>query len=133
MKLNKKGQIVKFHTVKEDEDPKMLYVVLDLAVDGDRPRARIVAINSSLRFPPINVVRLGDLEVVELETWDLIGEVVTVLKDDGFKVLGRVVKVNEAKVWLDLLLQDKGVETNVYLTLIDREGKEQHGRLIVQR
>jgi len=61
----KEGQIVRFHTVFEDEDPLLLYMTLWVGTDSERPRAAIYAINSGLPWPPINVVRLGDLEVVD--------------------------------------------------------------------
>lgn len=36
----------------------------------ERPRADIQALNTGLSFPPISKVRLGDLEIVEVDTND---------------------------------------------------------------
>jgi hypothetical protein len=63
----KRGQIVKFHTPLPDEDPNLLYVVLEAHYDVDIPRARIKALDTGFAFPPINVVRAGELEVVEID------------------------------------------------------------------
>jgi hypothetical protein len=59
------GQIVKFHTPQDDEEAKMRYVTLEVHDGDDRPRAHIRAVNSGLSIPPVNVVRLGDLVVVD--------------------------------------------------------------------
>ena len=66
MKSILKGNIVKFHTPLPEENPNQLYVVLEVIADDERPRADIQALNTGLSFPPINTVRLGDLEVVEV-------------------------------------------------------------------
>ena len=71
MKPNKKGQIVKFHTPYKDEDPKQLYVVLEVFGDGDRSRAKIFPLNTGLSFPPVNVVYAKDLEVDDKQTFEL--------------------------------------------------------------
>jgi hypothetical protein len=93
-----KGQIVKFHTPLPEENPNQLYVLLEVIADDERPRADIQALNTGLSFPPINTVRLGDLEVVEVNTNDLIGHKVTINKSDYSQVEGRVIKVSEQKV-----------------------------------
>lgn len=59
----KRGQIVKFHTPFEDENPDQLYVVLEIHLNTDRPRALIQALNTGLPFSPSTVVRVADLEV----------------------------------------------------------------------
>ena len=41
MKPNKQGQIVKFHTPLEGENPEQLYVVLEVIEDDSRPRVGI--------------------------------------------------------------------------------------------
>ena len=91
MRPTKKGQIAKFHTPLVDEDPNQLYVVLEVIEDNERPRADIQALNTGLSFPPINTVKLDDLEVVEVNTDDLIGHKVTINKSDYSKVNGKVV------------------------------------------
>jgi hypothetical protein len=131
MKPTKQGQIVKFHTPLADEKPNQLYVVLEVIEDDERPRAEIQALNTGLSFPPINTVRLGDLEVVEVDTNDLIGHKVTINKFDYSQVEGRVIKVSEQKTEVNLSNGVHGVETNVWLTVVDNNGKEHIGTLFV--
>jgi len=131
MKPTKEGQIVKFHTPLPDESPDQLYVVLEVIADDERPRADIQALNTGLSFPPINSVRLSDLEVVEVDTQDLLGHKVTINKSDFSQVEGKVIKVNEQKIQLDLSRGISGVETNVWLTVLDDQGVEHLGTLYV--
>jgi hypothetical protein len=131
MRPNKIGQVAKFHTPLPDENPNQLYVVLEIIEDDERPRADIKALNTGLSFPPINTVKLDDLEVVEVDTADLVGHNVTINKADYSQATGKVVKVSEQKIMLDLTKGVKGVETNVYLTIEDENGKEHTGTLFV--
>ena len=131
MKPNKQGQIVKFHTPLKDENPEQLYVVLEVIEDDERPRADIQALDTGLAFPPINTVRLNDLEVVKVSTQDLIGHYVTIDKSDYSQVHGKVISVNEQNINLDLTNGINGVETNVYLTVVARNGKQHIGTLNV--
>jgi transcription antitermination factor NusG len=131
MKPIEKGQIVKFHTPLPEENPNQLYVVLEVIADDERPRADIQALNTGLSFPPINTVRLGDLEVVEVDTNDLIGHKVTINKSDYSQVEGRVIKVSEQKIEVNLSNGVYGVETNVWLTVVDNDGIEHLGTLFV--
>jgi hypothetical protein len=131
MRPTKKGQIAKFHTPLADENPEQLYVVLEVIKDDERPKADIQALNTGLSFTPINTVRLDDLEVVEVNTQDLIGHQVTINKSDYSQVKGKVVKVSEQNIMLDLSKGITGVETNVWLTIIDKNGIEHLGTLFV--
>ncbi len=131
MRPNKIGQVAKFHTPLPDENPNQLYVVLEIIEDDERPRADIKALNTGLSFPPINTVKLDDLEVEEVDTTDLVGHNVTINKADYSQASGKVVKVSEQKIMLDLTKGVKGVETNVYLTIEDENGKEHTGTLFV--
>lgn len=131
MKPNKIGQVAKFHTPLPDENPDQLYVVLEIKEDDERPRADIKALNIGLSFPPINTVLLDDLEVVEVDTADLVGHQVTINKADYSQATGKVIKVSEQKIMLDLTKGVKGVETNVWLTIEDESGKEHTGTLFV--
>lgn len=131
MRPNKNGQVAKFHTPLPDENPDQLYVVLEIKEDDERPRADIKALNTGLSFPPINTVLLDDLEVVEVDTADLVGHEVTINKADYSQATGKVVKVSEQKIMLDLTKGVKGVETNVWLTILDESGKEHTGTLFV--
>lgn len=131
MKPNKPGQVAKFHTPLPDEDPDLLYVVLEIKEDVEKPRADIKALNTGHSFPPINTVLLDDLKVVEVDTSDLIGYEVTIQKEDYSQAIGRVVKASEQKIFLDLTKGEKGVETNVWLTIQDKNGIEHTGTLFV--
>lgn len=131
MRPNKIGQVAKFHTPLPDENPNQLYVVLEIIEDDERPRANIKALSTGLSFPPINTIKLDDLEVVEVDTADLVGHNVTINKADYSQATGKVVKVSEQKIMLDLTKGVKGVETNVCLTIEDENGKEHTGTLFV--
>lgn len=131
MRPNKQGQIVRFHSPLPDEDPDQLFVVLEVIENTDRPRADIKALNTGLPYPPINTVLLGDLEVVEVDTNDLIGHNVTINKADYSQATGKVIKVSEQKILLDLTKGINGVETNVWLTIEDENGKQQTGSLLI--
>ena len=131
MRPTEQGQIVKFHTPLVDENPNQLYVVLEVIEDSERPRADIQALNTGLSFPPINTVRLNDLEVVEVDTNDLIGHRVTINKPDYSQVEGRVIKVSEQKIEVNVSNGVHGVETNVWLTIVDNDGIEHLGTLFV--
>ena len=131
MSPSKEGQVVKFHTPLPSENPEQIYVILDLHENVEKPRAKIQALNTGLAFPPVNTVLLEDLEVVEVNTSDLIGHFVTINKSDYTQVKGKVISVNEQKINLDLSRGVKGVETNVYLTVLDKHGVEHIGTLFV--
>ncbi len=131
MKPNKIGQVAKFHSPLPDENPNQLYVVLDIFEDVENPRAEIKVLNSGLTFPPINTVILDELEVVEVDTTDLLGHEVTIKKSDSSQVAGIVVGISEEKILLDMTKGFNGVETNVCLTIQDENGKEHTGTLFV--
>lgn len=127
----KEGQIVKFHSPLADENPDQQYVVLEIKEDGERSRVDIKALNTGLSFPPVNTVLLSDLEVIEVDTSDLIGHIVTINKSDFSQVVGKAIKVSEQKINLDLSKGIHGVETNVWLTILDDKGNEHMGTLYV--
>lgn len=131
MRQPKQGQIVKFHTPLADENPNQLFVVLEVMDGDERQRADIQALNTGLSFPPINTVRLQDLEIVEVDASDLIGSRVTINKSNHNQVEGRVIKVNETKIQVNLSNTINGVETNVWLTVIDNDGIEHLGTLFI--
>lgn len=131
MTPTKAGQVARFHTPLQDEDPNQLYVVLEVNGDDNNARVDIKALNTGLLFPPIITVLLSDLEVVAVDTNDLIGHRVTINKADYSQATGKVLKVSEQKIMLDLSKGVKGVETNVWLTIIDDNGHEQTGTLFV--
>jgi len=131
MRPTKTGQIAKFHTPLPGENPDQLYVVLEIKDDVERPRVDIKALNTGFSWPLISTVLLGDLEVVEVDTTDLLGHKATINKADYSQATGKVVKVSEQKVMLDLTKGVKGVETNVWLTIVDASGQEHNGTLFV--
>lgn len=133
MKANREGQIVKFHTPLENEDPSQLYVVLEIFEDNEKSRAKIQALNTGLAFAPISMVRLVDLEVAEVDNNDLIGHKVTINKSDCSQVEGKVINVSKQKTELSLLPVAKGVETNVLVTVIDNDGIEHVGMLFIDQ
>ncbi|MBL7943361.1 MAG: hypothetical protein JNM00_11370 [Flavobacteriales bacterium] len=104
---------------------------MEIKEDVERPRVDIKALNTGWSFPPINTVLLDDLEVAEVDTADLNGHKVTINKANYSQVTGRVVKASEQKIMLDLVKGIKGVETNVWLTIEDENGKEHTGTLFV--
>lgn len=131
MKSIKKGNIVKFHTSLPNENPNQLYVVLEVIEDDERPRADIQALNTGLSFPPINTVRLDDLQEAEVNMNELIGHKVTINKSDYSQAEGRVIKVSEQKIEVNMSNGVHGVETNVWLTIVDNDGVEHIGTLFV--
>ncbi len=112
-----------------DENPNQLYVVLEIKEGVERPRADNRALNTGHSFPPMNTVLLDDLEVLEVETSDLVGHQVTLNKTDYSQATGKVVKVSKQKIMLEITKGVKGVETNVWLTIQDENGKEHTGTL----
>lgn len=129
---SKEGQIVKFHTPLEDEDPDQQYVVLEIKEDGERSRVDIKALNTGFAFCPINTVLRSDLQVIEVDTSDLIRHKVTINKSDFSQVEGIVIKVDVQKINLDLSRGIHGVETNVWLTVVDDNGAEHLGTLYIR-
>ena len=125
------GNIVKFHTPLPDENPNQLFLVLEVKIDGERSRVDIQALNTGLSFPPINTVLLADVETVEVDTEDLEGHLVTVVKSDFSRVEGRVLSARERKINLSLIKSPEGIHTNVYLTVTDHDGLEHDGTLLV--
>jgi hypothetical protein len=131
MKSIKKGNIVKFHTPLPNENPNQLYVVLEVIEDDERPRADIQALKTGLSFPPINTVRLDDLQEAEVNMNELIGHKVTINKSDYSQAEGRVIKVSEQKIEVNMSNGVHGVETNVWLTIVDNDSVEHLGTLFV--
>jgi hypothetical protein len=131
MKATKEGQIVKFHSPLAGEDPEQVYVILEIKQFDQMARADIQALNTGLSIVPVNTVRLDDLEVVEVSTDDLIGLIVKIKKLDTSIVLGKVIKIDKSKINIDLSREADGVDTNVHLIVIDREGREHAGTLFV--
>jgi hypothetical protein len=130
MRLNKSGQEAKFHIPLPDENPDQLHLVLEIIEEDERLRSDIKAMHTGLSFPPINTVLGHDLEVVEVDAYDLVGQGVTVIKADYLQATGKVVKVSEPKMILDIIKGEEAVK-NVWLTIEDENGKEHTGKLFV--
>jgi exosome complex RNA-binding protein Csl4 len=130
---NQVGQIVRFHTPYPDEDPKQLYVVMEIFVydDESKPKANIKALNTGWSFPPVSKVFLEDLEIAEVDTTDLIGYKAAVKKKDNSIVSGRVVEVEKSKQIVDLFKIETRVESNVCLKIKDLSGNLHRGTLAV--
>lgn len=131
MKPNKIGQVVKFHTPLPDENPNQLYVVLEIHFDVEKPRAKLKELNGGLPYPSVNIVLVDDLEVVEVNTADLLGHNVKINKEGNLQLTGTVVKVSERKISLEMTKEKHGIETNVWLTIKDNNGREHVGTLFV--
>lgn len=131
MTPNKIGQVVKFHTPLPEENPNQLYVVLEIHFDVEKPRAKLKELNGGLPFPSVCVVLVDDLEVAEVNTADLLGHNVNIHNVDKTLASGKVVKVSEKRIQLDMKKGQSGVETNVWLTIEDEKGKEHVGTLFV--
>lgn len=125
------GQIVKFHTPIPGENSELQYVVLDLYTTGNIEKAKIQALNTGLPFPPINIVKADELEIVAVSTVDLLGHIAYIKKDDGSKILGKIITVEDSKVFPSLMIKDSQVETNVKVSIKDNDGVVHVGKLIV--
>ena len=71
MRPTRRGQVVKFLTPYEDEDPDQLYVVLEYIEDGNQSRAKIQASNPGSAIKYVSTVLVDDLVVDEAQTMQL--------------------------------------------------------------
>jgi hypothetical protein len=69
--------------------------------------------------------------ILEGDNANLVGHNVTINKADYSQATGKVVKVSEQKITLDLTKGVKGAETNVWLTIEDENKKEHTGTLFL--
>ena len=132
MRPNKIGQVVRFHTPLPDENPNQLYVILQIHQDVERPRAYIQALHTGLSFDSVSTVFIEDLEAVEVDTADLMGYKVAINKTNGTQESGIAIKVSDRKIMPELTLKEDGVETNVALNILDKNGTEHSGLLFVK-
>jgi len=128
---NKRGQIVKFHTPLEDENPDSQYVVLEIIEDGTNSRVDIQMLGTKLSFVPINTVKLSDLEVVKVCTSDLINYPVKIVDENGSVFEGRVKSVMDQFVDLSLEEISNGYASNVWLTITESNGTIRAGKLLM--
>jgi len=132
MTTAKSGQIVRFHTPLEGEVATQQYVLLEVHNDAVPARARIKALNTGLSFPPVSVVALDALEIAEVSTEDLMGNVVFIIKPDNTKVIGKIISIEKDKISAEFMPAESGVETNVVVTIVDKDGVNHNGTLFVQ-
>jgi len=132
MRPNKIGQVAKFHTPLQDENPNQLYLGLGVVEDDESSRAQIKALNHGFPFVPINTDSLVELKLIEVNSQDLIGHQITIHKSDFSQVKGTVIKDDEQKIMLDLTKRVSGVETIGRDTIIDENGKEPIGTLLIE-
>ena len=62
----KAGQIVQYSQPVSEEEEVLFFEVVELHTEGIE-RAHIRAINANLALPPIEIVKLSDLKVIEIE------------------------------------------------------------------
>lgn len=131
MAPTKIGQIVKFHTPMPDENPNQLYVILEIFFDVERPRAKVQALGLDFSFPPISVFNVEDLEILEIDTADLLGHKVRIIQPNNTQSTGYVKDVVLQKIVPDYQLTKNGVETNLWLTICNEAGRLESGYLFV--
>ena len=132
MRPNKIGQVAKFHTPLQDENPKQLCLGLGVVENDERSRAQIKALNHGFPFVPINTDSLVELKLIEVNSQDLIGHQITIHKSDFSQVKGTDIKADEQKIMLNLTKRVSGVETIGRVTIIDENGKEPMGTLLIE-
>lgn len=128
MTPSKPGQIVKICSSIKHTEPHQQYVVLSI-YDGSK--AKIGALSTGLPSPPTSIVNLIDLEVVEVQTKDLIGQNVYIKTNYNEKILGKVVSTEKDFIYLDMDTITDGVHTNVLVTIVDKNGQEFTGSLFI--
>ena len=107
-------------------------MVLEVKEEGESSRVDIKALNTGLMFGSISTVRIDDVEVTQVYSGDLIGYPATIIKSDKPQAQGRIIKVDEPKILLDLTKKKNGIETNVGVHIIDKSGNEHVGLLFVK-
>lgn len=130
---DKAGQLVKYHTPFPDENPNQLYLVLEIFEYGEgiKPKATTRALNTGWSFPPTQKVLLEDLQIAEVDTTDLIGFRVSLIKEDQTKATGKVISLAMDKQLVNLVKLENRVETNVKIAIRDDAGTIHHGTLLV--
>lgn len=127
----KKGDIVKFHTPYDDEDPNQLYVILNIAYDVDKPRADIKPISNHLTFAPINTVLVEDLELAIINKSNIINHTVNVLKADNTYSTGKVIDIINENEILDFETNKSEMINTIKLKIQESTGVIQMGYLVI--
>jgi hypothetical protein len=129
MRPNKIGQVAKFQRPLPDENPNQFYIETGIFTANERLVSDIKSLNTDLSLPPVNNLKLEDLEIVEIDTVDFVEYNLTINKVDYSQAKGKVVVLSVQKIILDFSNGVKGPETNVWLTF--ENGKAHHGTLCV--
>jgi hypothetical protein len=125
-----RGHLVRFHSPFPDEDPDQLYILLNVTdfEELDKSRADILALGTGLSFPPINTVKLEDLEAVKWNTSELIGCHATLLKKDGSKASGKITWIPDEENENGTI---KTLEMKIQAIIKDSQGKAHKGQLLL--
>lgn len=127
----KTGQIVVRSPKVGLIDYAQRYVVEEIYTVSTTSMAIVRELNGSSDNSNTLTVSTDELEVVEVNTQDMIGIVARIVKDDDSVHLGRIVAIPQVNTYLDLDIKINRVETNVYVTIIDNQGIEHSGYLFV--
>ncbi len=127
MKPLKVGQVVRFQTPLPDEDPNQIYVIVEISDDETSNRVAIKPLNFKFQFPPILTVKITDLSQVRVSALEMVGETVTLKKNDGTEVSGRVVSARDVDIFLEMTRNEQEVVTNCHLTIVDNAGLTHEG------
>lgn len=65
---NRAGQIVKFHTLLEDESPDDIYLVLEFMDDGEKSRVLVKSLNTGYSMPWTRILKANYFEVDMIQT-----------------------------------------------------------------
>jgi hypothetical protein len=131
MEKMKEGDIVKFHTPYDDEDPNQLYVILNIAYDVDKPRADIKPISNHPTFSPINTVYVEDLELAVIKKSNLIDHTVNVIKADKTYSTGKVIDIINENEILDFKKNKSEIINCIKLKIQESTGVIQMGYLVI--
>lgn len=126
-----KGRIVKFKHPYPDEDPDQLYVVSEIHYDTEKPRAVIIPLNTDMQMPPSQIVNVSDIITTKISTLDLPGRKMTIVREDGTRIAGRVVSVKKKNTDAEMNIKKNEVFTNVELTVTDNKNNRHSGKLVI--
>ena len=127
----KQGNVVKFKDPLPDEDPNQLYVVLEI-LKGERTDAKIMALGTSMKIAPVNVVPVEDLVVTDINTKDLLGQKVSIKKENNSIVQGVVIASGKETIQPKFTDSSSGhITTNLTVFVKDKDDKIHKGLLIV--
>lgn len=65
---NRAGQIVKFHTLLENESPDDIYLVLEFMDDGEKSRVLVKSLNTGYSMPCTRILKASYFEIDNFQT-----------------------------------------------------------------